>query len=280
MFPATKTRMTTASRSWKSPRDNVNYNVTDKAESGTDAPKLERMSDKSDGWVLDIHDDCDNNELEGKDTFQWLVFAKVTDDDASMTAKLIAGAAGDEFGDGTESSILVTLNGNDYRVEKDIDDDDGGTYTIVDLHYHDEVIIYVDEDHESEGMAIRTNGHTFELGVNTKNELGIVDGAKIDTSSDDYDDVMDIYEDVVVDDFGMDYFLIGNYVRDSFFEKLESADTITATVDIKPWSAYVTIPDTTDIIVDPPKTGDAASIMGFAMVALSCAGAVVLKKRG
>ena len=261
--------------------DNVNYNVTDKAESGTDAPKLERMSDKSDGWVLDILHDCNHNELEGKDTFQWLVFAKVTDDDASMTVKLIAGSAGDEFGDGTESSIDVTLNGNDYEVVKDIDDDDGGTYTIYDEDGN-RVIIYVDEDHESEGMAIylHSKTHTYELGVNTKNVLGIVDGAKIDTTSDEYDDVMDIYDDVVVDDFGMDYFLIGNYVRDSFFEKLESADTITATVDIKPWAAYVTIPDTTDIVVDPPKTGDAASIMGFAMVALSCAGAVVLKKRG
>ncbi len=271
--------------------DNVSYNVTDKAIAGDDAPNLQRMSDRADGWYYDI----ENNDLEGKDTFQWLVFAKVIDDDASLTAKLVAGSAGGEFddddddveGDGSgssnsSSSITVTLNGNTYEVVKSFNEDNGGKYTIKDIKNKDRVIIYVDEHHRSEGMAIYVKDldKTFDLGVNTRNELGIMDGAKVLTSGHDYDDVMDIYDDVVVDDFGMDYFLIGNYVRDSFFEKLESADTITATVDIKPWSAYVTIPDVPDIIVDPPKTGDAASIMGFVMVALSGAGAVALKKRG
>ena len=258
--------------------DNVSYNVTDKAVAGDDAPDLHRMDDKADGWYYDLT----NNVLEGKDTFQWLVFAKVIDDDASMTVKLIAGSAGDEFDDDESGdSITVTLNGNTYEVVKVFDEDDGGKYTIFDED-DNKVIIFVDEDHESEGMAIYVKdlNEKFDLGVNTKNELGIVVGAKILTSGHDYDDVMDIYEDVVEDDFGMDYYLIGNYVRDSFFENLESADTISATVDIRPWSAYVTIPDTTDIIVDPPKTGDAISVMGFVMVALSSAGAVALKKRG
>jgi hypothetical protein len=78
----------------------------------------------------------------------------------------------------------------------------------------------------------------------------------------------------------MDYFLIGNYVRDSFFEDLESADTVVATVDIEPWTAYVTVPDETEVVVDVPKTGDAVRIMGIVMVALSGVGAVALKKRG
>ena len=62
---------------------------------------------------------------------------------------------------------------------------------------------------------------------------------------------MDIYEDVVVDVFGMDYMLIGNYVRKSFFEDLVSADTIIATVNIEPWTAYVSVPD--NIVVDPRR---------------------------
>ena len=255
--------------------DNVDFDVTDDAIAGDDAPDLTRMSDESDGYYYKIV----NNELEGKDTFQWLVFAKVTDDEASMTATLISGVSGEEFDDATESSIEITLNGTDYTIEKAFDDDDGGSYTIYDEDGN-YVVIYVDEDYQSEGMAIYSSdaGEEYDLGVNTKNELGIVVGAKIVTDSDDYDDIMDVYEDIVVDDFGMDYFLIGNYVRDSFFEDLESADTITATVDIEPWTAYVTVPDT--VVVDPPKTGDAASIMGFVMVALSGAGVVALRKRG
>jgi hypothetical protein len=58
-----------------------------------------------------------------------------------------------------------------------------------------------------------------------------------------------------------------------------SAHTIIATVDIKPWTAYVTIPDVPDIIVDPPKTGDAASIMGVVMVALSGRAQLLQKAR-
>ncbi len=256
--------------------DNVDFDVTDEAVAGDDAPDLTQMTDESDGWYYDLA----ANALEGKDTYQWLVFAKITDDDASLTAKLISGTSGEEFED-NDDSIAVTLNGNDYTIAKLYDEDDGGTYTITDEDGN-RVIIYVDEDYASEGMAIYVAdlSTTFDLGVNTSNELGIVDGATIDTSSDDYDDVMDVYDDVVVDDFGMDYFLIGNYVRDSFFEDLVSADTIIATVDIEPWTAYVSVPDETDVVVDPPKTGDAASIMGFVMVALSGAGAVALKKRG
>ena len=253
--------------------DNVDFDVTDDAIAGDDSPALTRMTDNSDGYYYDLV----NNVLTD-DTFQWLVFAKVTDDDASLTAKLIAGTSADEFS-GDEDTISVTLNGTLYTIAKSYDEDDGGSYTITDEDGN-QVIIYVDEDYESDGMAIYSADldHTFDLGVNTKNELGIVDGATIDTDSDDYEDVMDLYEDIAVDDFGLDYFLIGNYVRDSFFEDLVSADTITATVDIEPWTAYVTVPDA--VVVDPPKTGDAASIMGFVMVALAGSGVVALRKRG
>ena len=255
--------------------DNVDFEVADEPMLGKDAPPL--TSDDEDGW----HYTLVNNALQGEDTYQWLIFAKVTDDEASITVKLISGYAGEEFTDASVSSIDITLNGNDYEVWKYFIDGEGGSYEIWDdTSPGNGIIIYVDEDYKSEGMRIGAGKYMryFDLGVNTDNELGILDGAKVLTSGDEYDEVMDIYQDNAVDDFGLDYFRIGNYVRDSFFENLQSSDTIVATVDIEPWTAYVTVPD--DIIVDPPKTGDAASIMGFAMVALSCAGAVVLKKRG
>ena len=274
--------------------DNVTFDVSDAPIYNTQAAAEDLLGEVGtngkDGWDFTIGagdlDDADDDV-----TYKWLVFAKVTDDDASITAKLVDGTEGDEFADNTDD-IDVTIDGVTYNIEKDFDTDDGGDYTIAwdeddadgdPLTFDRAIIIDVDEDYVSLGMSIDLDGPVgadlaFPLGVNTDGELGLVDGATIDTSSDDYDDVMDVYEDVVVDVFGMDYFLIGHYVRDSFFEDLTSGDTLVATVDIEPWTAYVTVPD--NIVVDPPKTGDAASIMGFVMVALSGAGAVALKKRG
>ena len=258
--------------------DNVDYDVTDEPlmSADTDDDGLDLISDGDDGWhvgTAGMGDDV---------TYKWLVFAKVTDDEASMTAKLIDGTEADEFVGNSPSTLALTLEGEDYLVIKFAE---GYAIEVHSGDYEGAVILIdVDDDNVSEGMTIVCgddsdyDGEDFALGVNTKNELGIVKGAVIDTDGDDFDDVMDIYEDVVVDVFGMDYFLIGNYVRDSYFEGLTSSDTVVATVDIEPWTAYVTVPD--NIVVDPPKTGDAASIMGFVMVALSGAGVVALRKRG
>ncbi len=225
-------------------------------------------------------------ELKGKDTFRWLFFAKVTDDDAFIYAKLIDGTATNEF---HNNNLVVTLDGVLCSILRTNPDGNGEFLYAISVNGGDYagslILINVDDDNTSLGMIIKPNtadAHDqIALGVNTNHELGIVDPdnhAKILTSGDVYDDVMDVYEDVVVDVFGLDYFLIGNYVRDSFFEGLVSADTIIATVDIEPWTAYVSVPD--NIVADPPKTGGAASITGFVMVALAGAGAVSLKKRG
>ena len=251
--------------------DNVNFDVTDEPlmSKDTDDAGLDLITDGDDGWHV-------GTAAMGDDvTYKWLVFAKVTDDEASITAKLIDGIAADEFA-GSPSTLLLTLEGEDYAIVKTAA---GYAINVLSGDYVGAIItIDVDDDNVSEGMTIDDGTYDFALGVNTKNELGIVKGAVIDTEGDDFDAIMDVYEDVVVDVFGMDYFLIGNYVRDSYFEGLTSTDTVVATVDIEPWTAYVTVPD--NIVVDPPKTGDAASIMGFVMVALSGAGVVALRKRG
>ncbi len=253
--------------------DNVSFNVTDAPQKTSNAPALTAKGTAADGWTYTL----ESGKLAGKNTFKWLVFAKVTDDDASITAQLVDGTAADSFS-GTPGSLPFTLGGVNYRVDKSAAAANGDfTYTINILSgdYNGSTIaIDVDKNHVSQGMSI--NGTA--LGVNTAKQLGIVSGSKIVTSGTTYEDVMDIYEDVVADVFGMDYFLIGNYVRDSYFEGLVSADTISATVDIAPWTAYVTVPD--NIVVNPPKTGDAASILGFVMITLSSAGAVILRKRG
>ena len=270
--------------------DSVNFDVTDEPIYNDDAEDLGTLiSDGDDGWILDFSDE--DGELSAATvpmtfaddtTYKWLVFAKVTDDDASITAKLIDGTSAGDFDDG---DVVVTLEGVTYTIHKTaaVPPSTDFTYEITVGAESDDyaaavITIDVDEDNVSLGMSIDPAAAVERaLGVNTDGELGIVVGAIIETG-DDAEDYLDIYEDVVVDVFGMDYFLIGHYVRDSFFEDLSSVDTLVATVDIEPWTAYVSVPD--NIVVDPPKTGDAASIMGFVMVALSGAGAVALKKRG
>ena len=242
--------------------------------------------DDEDVLTRDVDDDL-FNETKDK-TYKWLFFAKVTGDDASLYAKMVDGSNDVEFeeiGDSNDLGLTLTLSGDDYDIVKSIDSGGDVEYYSIEDEDGNVVYLYVNDNYKTTGMAIDLadddpDAGPIALGVNTSGELGIVDGATIDTSSHDYDDVMDVYEDVCQDAFDLDYYNIGHYLRDSFFENMVSANTIIATVDIKPWTAYVTIPDVPDIIVDPPKTGDAISVMGFVMVALSSAGAVALKKRG
>ncbi len=278
--------------------DHVSLDVSDNDNGKLACAGFDKSTDK---FTYDDDEDVLARDVDGdflnttKDkTYKWLFFAKVTGDDASLYAKMVDGDKDAEFkpvqGESSNSNDLtltLTLSGDDYDIVKHFDGGDVDYYTIEDEDGNI-VYLYVNDKYKTTGMAIDLFGDSDDdgaigpiaLGVNTSGVLGVVEGAKILTSGHKYDDVMDVYEDVCQDVFDFDYYNIGNYLRDSFFENMVSAHTIIATVDIKPWAAYVTIPDAPDIIVDPPKTGDAASILGFVMVALSGAGAVALKKRG
>lgn len=261
--------------------DNVNLKVTDNYNGSS--IKLLTTSNVKEGTNVDTRAALNSDgeivldviSLAGKNTFKWLFFAKVTNDNASLYAKLIDGAGNKKFED---NELEVTLDGEVYTITKHNIGADNGYYQI--SGGGDVIKLFVDKKNKTVGMSIDPSGSTdeFSLGVNTRGQLGIVKGATIVTDGREYEDVMDVYDDVVDDVFGLDYFKIGNYLRDSFFEDLISSATIIATVDIEPWVAHVEIPD--EVIVNPPKTGDAASIMGFVMIALSGAGAVALKKRG
>lgn len=281
--------------------ENVDMNVADNYKAGdlwfatsfsmTD-PDLEVYAPRWDIMHPTDHDKIviSFNNLPGEGTYRWLYFAKVTGDDASLTAKLTEGIDYDVEMGGNIAGKAFTLDKVQYTVNRYVINPDGDISYEINVglgsdYRYTEIYLNTDEDHKSIGMFIRPpfSFDAYALGVNTKGELGIIDPtnpAKLLTDGDIYDDVMDIYNDVVVDVFGLDYMLIGNYLRDSFFNDLVSPRTLTATVDIEPWTAYVTVPD--NIVVDPPKTGDAVSIMGFVMVALAGAGgasALLLKKR-
>ena len=279
--------------------ENVDLDVTDNT-GGLPLPTLQASFENGPDAVAvpmwNPADATDHDEifvqtvyLPGEETYKWLFFAKVTDDEASLTAKLKDGSIPDlEFPEG-DGGISIILDDIQYNIAKDVNymgtDDIQYLINIVGGDYAGALIwIDADKDNKSTGMTIYSpdnGGVRGILGVNTDGELGVAresNPAVLLTDGDFYDNVMDVYNDVVVDVFGLDYFKIGNYVRDSFFEDLVSPRTLIATVDIEPWTAYVSVPD--NIVMDPPKTGDAASIMGFVMVALSGAGAIALKKRG
>jgi len=217
-------------------------------------------------------------------TYKYLVFAFITADDASITAKLVEDAA-PAFANNTTT---FKLNGIEYKVTKI----PGKSYEIeVKTALKDytgcKVLLNINSDNKTTGMAITTvAGTSANLTAGTVivghgNPFVAYDtanpGVVLPADNPLYLSAQKVYDDVVVKVFGLNYDLIGAYLRDKFFEDLVSNKTIVAKVDIKPWTAYVKVPD--NVVVNPPKTGAAASILGFVMVALAGASAVALKKR-
>ena len=253
----------------------VNFNVVDNKSGVLQAAGLSNPTDpwgtiSGTGTIKSITRTgpvSDFNTTTSSATYKWLVFAKVTGDDASLTVKLNEGNAVTFGSDFTFDGVIynITKGTNTY------------TITVKSGDYTNAVInVMVDKNNKSTGMSIQPAGYSPAMGLASTNPIGVMTNSSLVYSGTDYNKVMDVYEDVVKDVFGLDFTLIGNYVRDAYFTDLVSGDTVKATVEIKPWTAYVTVPD--NIIVDPPKTGDAASIVGFVMIVLAAAAVVAVKK--
>ncbi len=79
------------------------------------------------------------------------------------------------------------------------------------------------------------------------------------------------------DKLGLDITKRGyNMKAGDWVDYANSRTAISESVDIKPWTPYVSVPD--NIVVDPPKTGDAMGIMGFVLIALAGVALVAVKK--
>lgn len=266
--------------------DNVNFDVTDNTRPlrtvNVDKSKLEKADyTKDDDAVTIAIEEGDLYNKSKNVTYKWLAFAKVTGDDASITFGLRATGTG--FVDFEDNDLKAGIDLGDYFViRKDLAD--GHTYTIrEDDNSGDKLfVISVDKKYKSTGLEILLKdgtSYTSYTVVGLKNgNLGfIAEGAG--TLEDDkhiISDLMDIFEDVFEDDFGFDFDLMGGVVNDDFFLDYLGSDDIEVTVEIKPWTAYVSIPDV--VVIDPPKTGDAASVLGFVMVALAALAAFAVKK--
>jgi len=92
----------------------------------------------------------------------------------------------------------------------------------------------------------------------------------------DHEDYLDIFEEVL-DALGFEWDGTTKYMHESHFIELFGAGvSISHTLIWKAYTAELLVPDPTT----PPQTGDAASIVGFVMIALAllAAAAVVVKK--
>ncbi|MEL7603095.1 MAG: hypothetical protein AAGU77_08050 [Bacillota bacterium] len=240
------------------------------------------------------------NGVQVEDTaqvYRWLFFAKVTGDNASLAATLYDGSKSISDGfsnaktDPETGETVQTLSRSLYDLslnisKRSMSGTEGWRYTIltssVDYPKGSGFTIYVDDKHRSIGMDLFRGSHedtvTVGMGVNAKGELGVVNPANpavLLTSGDLYNTFMEFYEEIVRDKMGLDYFKLGNYVHDSYFENLTSEYTLTVTADIAPFTPYVSIPQ--NIVLTPPKTDGSPGFTGFVLMALP--GAAMLPKK-
>ncbi len=261
--------------------EDVTLNVTDNEISGSKGTLYTSAGNLKFAWdgdelsysALEKFDDTDK-----KTTGKVLFFAKVTGDDASLTATLNADDSGFENppAESSYSSLhSILFVGDDYIV-----DHATGAFVIYDEDVNPLFEITVDSKNKTKDLYIyaeEDSNYDAYLAVNP--EAGVFYGkgsAERVTEKSLIRELQGIYEDAFVDDFGFDFSIQGGLLKESFFTGINGEDDVSATVDIEPWTAYVTVPDA--IVIDPPKTGDAASIAGFVMIVLAAAAVVAVRK--
>ncbi len=263
--------------------EDVTLNVTDNKISGKKATlytsegnlKFDWDGDELSYGTLSKFDPAGNDK---KTTGKVLFFAKVTGDDASLTATLSADDSGFENppAEGSYSSLhSILFVGDDYVV-----DHTTGAFVIYDEDLNPLFEITVDSKSKTKDLYIyaeEDGDYDAYLAVNP--EAGVFYGkgsASRVTEKSLIRELQGIYEDAFVDDFGFDFSIQGGILKESYFTGINGEDDVSATVEIEPWTAYVTVPDA--IVIDPPKTGDAASIVGFTMIVLAATAVVAVRK--
>lgn len=253
-----------------------------------------------------------NEELfdnTAKFTYACAFSAKVLDDEATMNAKLTKAVEFDAndmlcLGDydviktvGSSTDIYTVLKhanpigsnfsfasvdnlgtGSDYLFEVHTNSSNGRSVSMSVWYNGFRYAIYVDREDEIAFDARDNLGGILIDGTTTPMQYvtNIEMNSNVAAVRTLYRQVRAIYDEYVVDAFGFDFFLRGNKVDDSTFESVANADDVFVEVAIEPWYAYVEVPPA--IQVDPPKTGDAMSIVGFIMIALAGLAVVAVKK--
>jgi len=207
-------------------------------------------------------------------TAKWLAFAKVTGDDASITAEVaVKGAAGTASWDKDEDSIsFVDDDENEYVINNATATEFAVSKNDVDLFK-----ITVDAKNKSKELSVYDeDGTEYLVGEDKNGEFQFVLGDTVVENKKVIAALKEIVEDEFEGVFGFDYDLLGGLVNRKYFDGIVDYDKLSVTVDIAPWVAYVQVPDV--IVVDPPKTGDATVLVGIVMAIVAAAGVVVFNK--
>lgn len=214
-------------------------------------------------------------------TYRILFFAKVTGDDATMNVTLSKNLA---FSAATPSTLA--LGNTDYIVTKM----NAQTYIISD---GTDQLFRIRTTSSGKADSIEVTAQSTAVGA-AANWFGVVySGGYLYTMTEDQGGASinlgrlpTTAEQLVLDSrmntifataLGLDITKRGYMMDDAaWVDYANSLSDLFESVDVKPWTPYVTVPD--NIVVDPPKTGDAASILGFVMIALAGAAVVAVKK--
>ena len=226
--------------------DHVNLNLAGNYSKGKISPTASASVAASAKYTAEesLNDDeivLHISSLQAGVTYKWLFFAKLTDADASLYAKLTNGVSPSmDFEE--NDKLAVTLGGIDYQIWKQVGGSKGDLNYVISIadsksaYVGGYVYINVDQDHQTVGMEIMPKGkQRVSLGMTARGELAIRDPrrpARMMTSGQLYDAAMDIYSDVAVDAFKLDYMRMGSYLRDSYFEGLLSSYTLISRVNI------------------------------------------------
>lgn len=251
-------------------------------------------------------------------SFGFAFYGKVTSDDALMyieltknaafksvtgatntnTAQLINFVTKDTLGADSKYSVYsygkyaIVHYGNYYIVTEDTLSSAGEltkTYADAQNRATLKFFVKVNSKAQTTGLFVYTPGGDpsvsegfYEAGQNTSGKSGFsvnsyfMTGSSTPVDNTVYTGMNRILTDVFEDTFDMDLALLGNVLKESYFTGRDSADDLYEEVVVEPFVAHVEIPP--EIEINPPKTGDAASIMGFVMIAVAVLAIVAVKK--
>lgn len=124
-------------------------------------------------------------------------------------------------------------------------------------------------DHPFQAVAL-ANGQMAFYPIDAAFNVGQIASGSL------HNQLLALYNDYFVDAFGLNAAYLGNVLKVDYFNKLGGVGDLYDEVAIEPWVPYVEVP--TEIVVDPPKTGDALNLIGFVMIALAGLAVVAVKK--
>ena len=148
-----------------------------------------------------------------------------------------------------------------------------GVYTVLNAD-GDGVEFYTNSDDQVENMKVGLDGKAYSTINNFNGELAFVqDGTTAQITGDELRDVKAVLDDIC-GAMGFDY-AGDSYITDDLIE--DNLGTIVeGTASLVYPSGYVQPINPTDPGVNPPQTGDNASVVGFVMIAVALVAAAVV----